>query len=255
MTYPCRVFRGLLTPRWVGLTIVMLIAVVACVFLGLWQLGVAQDEGRKDAIASASALPRVPLSEVTEPHSAFEAELSNRPVSATGTYAAQLAFVVPDRRLDGRVGSWVVTPLVTPGGTVAVLRGFVEGTPTSAPAPPEGEVTVQGTLGPGESPRLQAGLPEGQRSGIDLAALVNEWPGDLYNLVLLASSESGAAVGGLTPVPPPDPEAPLNLKNLAYAIQWWAFGFFAIWMWWKMFRAEQQPADPEPAAPREGAHA
>ena len=57
-------FRGLLTPRWVGLTIVMLMAVVACVFLGLWQLGVAQDEGRKEAVSAAGALPLRPISEV-----------------------------------------------------------------------------------------------------------------------------------------------------------------------------------------------
>jgi len=213
------VFRGLLTPRWVGLTIVMLIAVVACVFLGLWQLGVAQDEGRKEAVSAAAALPRAPLSEVAAPHSAFQAEFSNRPVSVTGTYAAELGFVVPDRRLGGRVGSWVVTPLKTPAGTVAVLRGFVDGTPTT------------------------------------LSPLVNDWPGDLYNVVLLASSESGHADPALARVPPPEADAPLNFKNLAYAIQWWVFGLFAIWMWWKMFRAEQQPADPEPAAPREDAHA
>lgn len=237
----------------------MLAAVAACVFLGLWQLGVAQDEGRKEAVEAAADLPRAPLTAVTTPHSAFEAEFSNRPVSATGTYAAELGFVVPDRRLDGRVGSWVVTPLETSDGMVAVLRGFVEGTPTTAPAPPEGTVTVLGTLGPGESPRSGSALPDGQRSGIDLAQLVNEWPGDLYNVVLLASSESAAASAAsdseLTRVPPPEAEAPLNLKNLAYAIQWWVFGLFAIWMWWKMFRAEQQPANTESSAPREGAHA
>ena len=54
-------FRGLLTPRWVGLSIVVLIAVVACIFLGLWQLGVAQDEGHKEAVSAAAALPRAPL--------------------------------------------------------------------------------------------------------------------------------------------------------------------------------------------------
>jgi hypothetical protein len=116
-------------------------------------------------------------------------------------------------------------------------------------------VTVLGTLGPGESPRTGRPLPDGQRHGIDLAQLVNEWPGDLYNVVLLASSESGHADPALARVPPPEADAPLNFKNLAYAIQWWVFGLFAIWMWWKMFRAEQQPADPEPAAPREDAHA
>ncbi len=273
-------FRGLLTSRWVGLTIVMLVAVAACVRLGLWQLGVAQDEGRKQAVEAAASLPRAPLSQVTSPHSAFEPEFSNRPVSATGTYAAELGFVVPDRRLDGRVGSWVVTPLQTADGLVPVLRGFVEGTPAGPPPPPPGKVVVLGTLGPGESPRGGQGLPAGQRSGIDLAQLVNEWPGDLYNVVLLASSEetaataasgatgtagvapatgsaptSGQGVPALVRVPPPDAQAPLNFKNLAYAIQWWIFGVFAIWMWWKMFRAEQQPASTEPAAPREGAHA
>lgn len=261
LTYAGPVFRGLLTPRWVGLTILLLVAVTACVLLGLWQLGVAQDEGRKEAVAAAAALPSAPLEEVTTPHSAFEAEFSNRRVSATGTYAAELGFVVPDRRLGGRVGSWVVTPLVTPQGTVPVLRGFVDGIPSSVPAPPTGTVTVAGTLGPGESPRSGPRLPEPQRSGIDLAELVNEWPGDLYNVVLLAESEQGpdavASDAALSRVPPPDVDAPLQLKNLAYAIQWWVFGLFAIWMWWKMFRAEQQPA-PEPAShpnPREGAHA
>ena len=243
-------FRGLLTPRWVGLTIVMLMAVAGCVLLGLWQLGVAQDEGRKEAVSAAAALPRAPLSEVATTHYAFKAEFSNRPVSATGTYAAELGFVVPDRRLGGRVGSWVVTPLETPVGTVAVLRGFVDGTPTTVPPPPEGTVTVLGTLGPGESPRSGPPLPGGQRRGIDLAQLVNEWPGDLYNVVLLASSESGHTAAALARVPPPEADAPLNLKNLAYAIQWWVFGLFAIWMWWKMFRAEE--ADEPVPAPREG---
>ena len=124
------------------------------------------------------------------------------------------------------------------------------------PPPPEGTVTVLGSLGPRESPRTGPPLPDGQRRGIDLAQLVNEWPGDLYNVVVLASSESGHADRGARPaVPPPDADAPLNLRTLAYAVQWWVFGLFAIWMWWKMFRAEQQADDPVPAAPREDAHA
>jgi cytochrome oxidase assembly protein ShyY1 len=252
------VFRRLLTPRWVGLLAALLVVVAACVLLGLWQLGVARDSGRHDAIASASSLERAPLQQVTTAHSAFEADLSNRPVTVTGTYAADRSLVVVDRRLDGRVGSWVVTPLVTQGGTVPVLRGFVEGTPTTAPEPPPGVVTVTGTLGPGESPRDGEPLPPPQVRSVDLAALVNEWPGALYNVVVLASAEStgpttGAAVtaSGLTRVPPPDAATPLNLRNAAYAVQWWVFGIFAIWMWWKMFRAEQQAQD-APVAPTEG---
>src|SRR6478735_1595041 len=131
------------------------VVVAACVLLGLWQLGVARDSGRQDAVAAASSLPRAPLQQVTAPHSDFRAEYSNRAVTVTGTYAAARTLLVVDRRLDGRV----VTPLETQGGTVPVLRGFVDGTPTVVPAPPKGFVTVTGTLGPGESPRDGAPVP------------------------------------------------------------------------------------------------
>ena len=255
MTYAEGVLRALFTPRWLGFLGLAVLAVALCVLLGLWQLGVARDEGLKNAVAAAGTSARAPLPDVLAPHSPFTPQLSNRPVTATGTYTAERGFVVVDRRLGDRSGSWVVTPLVTPEGTVAVLRGFVPGSPTS-PQPPAGVVTVDGTLGPGESPRPGPALPGDQRRSIDLAQLVNEWPGDLYNAVIFASQEqAGGAmvdVGAQTldRVPPPTLDAPLNLKNAAYAVQWWVFGLFAIWMWWKMFRAEQQ-GEPAVAAPRE----
>ena len=217
----------------------------------------ARDEGLKNAIAAAGTSSRAPLPDVLQPHAPFAADLSNRPVTATGTYAAERGFVVVDRRLGARSGSWVVTPLVTAEGTVAVLRGFVPGSPTTSPEPPAGVVTVEGTLGPGESPLAGEALPGDQRRSIDLSALVNEWPGELYNAVVFASDEQvgGAAVDvgprtQLDRVPPPSLDAPLNLRNAAYAVQWWVFGLFAIWMWWKMFRAEQQ-GETAVAAPRE----
>lgn len=234
--------------------------VVACTMLGMWQLGVAQDKGRAEVVAAAASLPREPLADVTVPHAPFEADFSNRPVAVQGRYAADHQILVIDRRLDGRAGSWVVTPLLTGQGTIAVLRGFVPGTPAAPLPPPTGTVSVLGTLGPSESPRTGADLPGQQRRAIDLAALVNEWPGDLYNVVLLASSETvdgtsvDPAAAGLTRVPPPELPSHLDIRNAAYAIQWWAFGLFAIWMWWKIIRAESQAARP-PAAVKEEAHA
>ncbi|HET7397674.1 MAG TPA: SURF1 family protein [Intrasporangium sp.] len=256
--------RRLLSPRGLGLLALLAVVVAACTLLGLWQLGVAHDEGRRESIAAAASLPRRPLSEVTAPHSPFAAELSNRAVTVTGTYAAKGQFVVVGRRLGTHEGSWVVTPLVTDtGGTVAVLRGFVDGAPATAPTPPTGRVEVAGTLGPSESPRGGAdSLPPGQRRSLDLASLVNEWPGELYNVVVLASAESSlvptgvasVSAGALTRVPPPDPGQSLNLRNAAYAVQWWVFGIFAIWMWWKMMRV-QPPTRSEPLVPKEEAHA
>ncbi len=258
MTYPWEVLRRLLTPRWAASLAGLLVVVTACVLLGMWQLGVARDSGRQDAIAAAATMTRAPLAEVTAPHRAFPPELSNRPVTVTGRYDASRSFVVVDRRLGDRSGSWVVTPLDTATGTVAVLRGFVAGAPAAAPTPPAGPVTVLGTLGPGESPRTSDPLQGQQRRSIDLAELVNEWPGDLYDAVVFASAEhagadaSGAALtdAALSRVPPPTLDTPLNLRNAAYAVQWWVFGVFAIWMFWKMFRAEEDAdEDAAPARP------
>lgn len=244
VTYAGGVLRSLISPRWLGLSALLVALVSACTLLGLWQLGVARDEGLKEVVAQAGSSQRAPLPQVLAPHAAFPAELSNRLVEVTGTYAPDRSLVVTDRRLADRPGAWVVTPLVTDDGTIAVLRGFVLGSPTVAPTPPTGVVTVAGSLGPGESPRGGQPLAAPQVRSIDLAALVNAWPGELYNAVVFASDErvGGApvAAAGLDRVPAPSLSAPLNFKNAAYAVQWWAFGLFAIWMWWKMFRAEQQ---------------
>jgi surfeit locus 1 family protein len=38
-------------------------------------------------------------------------------------------------------------------------------------------------------------------------------------------------------VPPPEPgdvSWTVGLRNLAYAVQWWVFGAFAVFMWWRM---------------------
>lgn len=243
-----------MTSRWLGLTGLVAGVVAACTLLGLWQLGVARDHGVSTAVRAAASLPRAPLETLLTPHTSFGSELSNRPVVVTGRYAAERAFVVVDRRLGSRSGSWVVAPLVTERGTVAVLRGFVAGSPT-VPKPPAGTVTIEGTLAPGESPRSGDALPAPQRRAIDLAALVNEWPGELYNAVVFASGERAAGgdvmpADGLARVPAPPLDAPVNLRNAAYAVQWWLFGLFAVWMWWKMVRAEHEGGAAVPA-PRE----
>ena len=68
VTYSGGVLRGLLSPKWVGLFAVVLVVVAACTLLGLWQLGVARDEGHKEAVASASQLQPAPLQQVTQAH-------------------------------------------------------------------------------------------------------------------------------------------------------------------------------------------
>ncbi len=230
----------MLKPRWLGLLGVLVVLLVAFTVLGLWQLSVARDDGRHDAVAAAPNLAPVPLADVLAPHVPFPAEASGRPVTATGTYDPSGQVLVAGRRLDGVTGYWVVTPLVVDGSAarLAVLRGFVTTASGAGPAPTRSDaVTVSGTLAPGESPASSpATLPAGQLGSLDLARLVNVWPGEIYNAFVFATGESPDATTGMQRVPPPPIPTGFTLRNGAYALQWWVFGAFAAWMWWRMVR-------------------
>lgn len=249
--------RTALRPRWLAWLAVALAAVYVCYRLGMWQLGVARDDGAKEALEKSEARPSATLSSILQPHQEWDGrELNNRKVTMSGSYERSGQFLVPDRYLDGKRGYWVVTPLHTtsPDGVIAVVRGWVEH-PT-APAAPTGTRTIAGTLSQGESAATGSTgqLPAGQKSSIDLSVLVNEWPGELYNAFAFVSSEQPDAATGLRRVPPPQPESGLNTRNAAYAAQWWIFGLFCPLLWWRMVSVahrnehENQP-DPETPDP------
>jgi surfeit locus 1 family protein len=232
----------MLKPRWLGLLGVLVVLLVAFTVLGLWQLSVARDDARREALAQAPTQAAVALDQVLRPHTAFPAEASGRPVTMTGTYDASGQVVVVDRRLDGTSGSWVVTPLVVDGSgaRIAVLRGFVPDESGRGPAPASAApLTVTGTLAPGESPS-SASLPAGQLGSVDLARLVNLWPGELYNAFVFATAESPDLSPGLQRVPPPAVPTGLTWRNAAYALQWWVFGIFAAYLWWRMVRDDHR---------------
>ncbi|MCG7322937.1 SURF1 family protein [Arsenicicoccus bolidensis] len=234
--------RTALKPRWLGLLALVVLVVIAFTRLGLWQLDVSKDQGAKKALAEAQARPAAPLSQVVRPHAPFEGVMSNRRVEVTGAYDPSGQFLVPGRLLEGRTGYWVVTPLdeTATRARVAVVRGFVI-RPSDAPAAPTTTVTVTGTLAPGESPS-DAAVPAGQLGSIDLAVLVNRWPQDLYNAFVLAGAERPDLGAGtaLQRIPPPQPESQLNWRNFAYALQWWVFAAFAVYMWWRMVRDDHR---------------
>jgi cytochrome oxidase assembly protein ShyY1 len=250
------VLRTALKPRWLGLFAVLVVILVSFTWLGLWQLSVAQDRGRAEAVEKAPRQPVVDLTSVVGPHQAFPADGSSRRVRATGSYAADGQFLVAPRRLEGRTGYWVVSPFVvdSTGGTLAVVRGWTTD-PTSVPAPPAGTLTLVGSLAPGESPaQPPAEPPDGDPSvggpevlgSIDLAVLVNRWPGDLYNAFAFAIEERGGEgaqidLGSLERVPPPlIGETGLSWRNAAYALQWWIFALFAAYMWFRMVRDDAE---------------
>ena len=244
--------RTVLKPRWLGLFAFVLAVMVSFGMLGLWQLNIARDKGRAEQVLAAPTLPVADLAAVLAPHASFPHDGFGRRITATGRYDGSAQVLVTPRLLRGERGYWVVTPLVvrSTGARIAVVRGFVTD-PTQAAAPEVAtEVTVSGTLAPGESPADDAGpaataLPDEQLGALDLSLLVNRWPGSLYNAFVFATAElpdlTSVASPAVERVPPPAlVGGGLSWRNAAYALQWWVFAFFAAYMWWRMVRDDYE---------------
>lgn len=247
--------RSALKPRHLGLLAVAVLVVIAFVQLGRWQLGVAEDEALRESLKEAQSRQPVAIETVLRPHLDFPNTLSTHPVSAVGEFGTD-QVIVAGRRLDGRTGYWVVAPLkvAATGANLPVLRGWVP-SPEQAPPVPSGTVTVTGGLAPPESPYAGSPPPEGQLGSIDTSVLVNRWPGELYNAFVFQKSEtpapSAAALGALERVPTPTGDTGIKWRNAAYAMQWWVFALFALYLWWRTVREDTVREDTEGEGSRE----
>lgn len=267
-------YRFLLTPRWWGINVFVVLAIPFCIFMGTWQLGRFEDRAatQKEAerAPTAAELKPTPLGELLP----VDKETSGRTATATGRYGEQ--FLVPGRELEGERGSYVLTLLKTDDGsgkTLPVVRGWLpEG--AAAPAAPTGPVAVEGALQASETVgkdgvHSAGGLPPGQLAMISAASLVNLVPDDVHDAWITLSTGDA----GLRAVPATLPEGSgLDLKafqNLGYSGEWFAGVAFILFMWFRFFRrdvelmkdqalglAPQQAPEPssDPAQEREPAH-
>ncbi|CAL9510451.1 hypothetical protein SUDANB132_03624 [Streptomyces sp. enrichment culture] len=243
------VYRFLLTPRWWGINVFLLLSIPFCIFMGSWQLGRFEDrvdnhreaEERVVSDQREEARPLDDLLPVTK-------ATSGKQTTASGRYDTEL--LVPDRKVDGEDGYYVLTLLRTDTGrALPVVRGWLPGAPDPAkvPAPPAGEVTVTGALQASETPgsngvSARGGLPQGQTAAISSASLVNLVPYDVYDAwVTLNRGDSG-----MQAVPASAPGGTgLDLKafqNLGYTAEWFAFVGFVIFMWFRLLRREVELA-------------
>lgn len=239
-------YRFLLTPRWWGINLFVALSIPFCLFMGSWQLdrftarvdAHQEEQRRKDAFATDRvAEPLNDLLPVTR-------ATSGRLATATGRYVAQ--FVVPDRRLDGEPGFYVLALLRTGRGDVLpVVRGWLPGDARTAtvPAPPAGEVTATGALQPPETRGTpgahgDGGLPAGQVGIVNAASLVNLVPYRVHDAWITLPRPTGA----LRPVPPSAPPGTgLDIKafqNLGYTGEWFVFAGFVVFMWFRLCRRE-----------------
>lgn len=231
-----RDLRVLVRPHMLALHLLALVAIAVCVTGGVWQFDAYQAEQNVQREALASAEP-VALTSVLGPDEGITNELVGAPVTVEGQYApAAQQILVDGRSHDGQDGYWVVSPLLLEtGSAILVVRGWTPD-PTAPPVP-SAPVTVTGSLEPSEGPGADPEL--GSDRIVDTVrtpALVGQLPYDLYSAVLIRTAEDPAPSDRLIPVDPTPPEPPWTdgLRNLAYALQWWVFAAFAVFMWWRI---------------------
>ncbi|WP_063836081.1 SURF1 family protein [Actinacidiphila yeochonensis] len=251
-------YRFLLTPRWLAVSLLALLAVPVCVFMGSWQLSrfesrVSDHRTAQHEAAKTAEAPPVPLARALP---SADAQLkdadSGRVVSVTGHYDGAHQLLVPHRTLDGRDGYYVLTPLrVDSGAALPVVRGWLPGTAPAnrhagaVPAVPAGQVTVVGALQYPETTDTtgvdtSGGLPADQLGMISSASLVNLLPYSVYNGWITAAHP----LAPLKAVPPAAlPDSGLDLKafqNLGYTGQWFVFAGFVVFMWFRFVRREAE---------------
>jgi cytochrome oxidase assembly protein ShyY1 len=252
------VYRFLVTPRWWAINFFALLAIPVCVLMGSWQLSRFDDrvdrhqeqQERAGKEAHAAARPIRELLPLTEDTVGEVAKVSGR-------FDTKHPLLVPDRTVKGERGFYVLSLLRTGGAAEAgkagsalpVVRGWLPGKadPSRVPAPPKGEVTVEGVIQASESQNDAAGagsgpLPHGQLGFISAASLVNVVPYEVEDAWLTEQRTRSP----LRPVPPVAPDnTGLDMKafqNLGYTAQWFVFAGFVVFMWFRFFRREAELA-------------
>ena len=223
------VMRTAITPRWLVALAALIAFIIACIFLGQWQWDRTQDI--LAAERSAAAAP-IALQELVNDDGTWSNADVGRTVILDGTFTAQ-ELQLPNREFQGQSGSWILTRFdLSSGGSIAVMRGLLpdgsQSTQVDATA-----VQLEGVLHPNEA--FYEGANENSIVTVDSAAIADEWGTDLIDGYVMVQrqdpepSEPGALVIVAPTVQVGD--VPFPLQNFFYAIQWWIFAAFAIFVY------------------------
>jgi surfeit locus 1 family protein len=238
---------------WAG-HLLVLVLTAAAVLLGVWQLDAWQTRRADEARDLTHATP-VALGDLMGPDDPFPGRSVGQPVELDGTWVPQGTVFVSGREHDGADGYWMVTPLAISGGdspALPVVVGWLA-EPDAAPALPEGEQHLVGWLQPPEDNGERDDDPgDDVLPQLRIADVVQRVDQDLYSAYAVAQD----GVGGLPAADLaalPDVGRFTAVRNLFYAIEWWFFGGFAVFIWWRWVGEQRLPprGGPGSVAPTE----
>ncbi len=246
--------------QWVILTLIALLLIPTMIRLGIWQMHRYEERtARNQLVTDALAAEPVPVEKLTAPgHTVTSAE-RYRSGSAQGRFDPEDEVVVRRRtNSDDEVGYHVLTPFVLDDGKVLLVnRGWIpsdgpsQTTFPKVPAPPSGEVTVEGRLMPSETTAASGittlkGLPDRQ-----IRLINSEQEARRLDARVLGGyiAQTAPEPKGDTPELLGDPGREDAALNYAYAVQWWLFSA-AVPVGWVVL-ARREARDRAQAAARE----
>lgn len=247
-------WRTVLTPHWSGLLALAVAIAAVMSVLGVWQLDVYRSKTAAATADRAAAAP-VPLQSLFPVDAGLPSDAVGRRVIVSGTWGPTADQIfVSGRRYGDQDGFWVVTPVLLdavtgatqdadngdtgPGqaGAVMVIRGWVPTVDAAAARPPTGRVQVIGAVAASEAEDASGAAARGRvLPSLRIPTIVHLVDYRLYDaFVVLASSKPPVSEG---PAVVPAPSPPIDhagLRNVAYAVQWWIFAAFTLFMWGRM---------------------
>ncbi|MBD3924012.1 SURF1 family protein [Nocardioides cavernae] len=234
MTAPRR--PGLLTD--LGAAALALVLVGIAGMLGKWQYDAWQ--AHRDAEArDLTGITPVPLDDVMGNDDPFPAPDLGRPVEVAGEWLDG-GFWVADRSRAGEPGYWAVTPLQTGDAAVLVVRGWAP-EPDADLLAASGEAEVTGWLQPPEGTLVVDDDPtDDVFPEIRVADAVQRVDVDLWSAYVI-SQDPGPGLEEAELAALPTPSRTTGVRNLLYAVEWWVFGAFAAFIWWRWRRDATRP--------------
>ncbi len=238
-------YKFLLTPKWIALTLVALMLLPAFNALSQWQWSrLHQRQAYNAVIVTNQKLPPAELGDVENSATrTIDPSHQWRLLHLVGHWDQAHQVFVRKQSFESELGFWVITPFVTSAGTIDINRGWAIAGKTAHDSPtvsdpPAGTVEVAARvriLSSTQKPR-PADLPTGQVDSINPSQQVtdNSIVTNAYGELVASRPDSGV---GLKLIPTPEiTEGP----HRSYALQWIFFGIMTIIGWVILVRNEAQ---------------
>ena len=252
-------YRFLLSRRWIGLGLVVIVLAVLFVQLGRWQFHrLVERRADNTTIERNLAAAPTPVEQLAPVNADLPAHLEWRRVTARGRFDVAHQLLVRYQIRDGQHGVEVLTPLVTPGGAAVVVdRGWLATTndpsvTPKVPPPPRGEVEVTGWLRTDQEGDESALVPRDHQVRLVSSRVISSSvPYPLYGGFVQATAVRPAPK---TPLKPPEPPEINSGPHFFYGLQWFFFALLAVvgacYFAWSEARMRRRAAGSRAAAPR-----